>query len=95
MPLTVLLVAAGVLVYRYGWIAANMTETAAIEAYSARYVRYHGGSVEDCHAVPGENVWLEVRCRTQERSVVYKVNRFGGLVHEGSGSREKGREPRT
>lgn len=88
LPLGFLVLAGGVMGYRYGWIAANMTETAAIEAYAARYMRDHGGAVTDCHAVPGAGVWLEVRCG----AVLYEVNRLGGLVREAT--TETG-EPKT
>ena len=79
LPLGALVLAGGVMGYRYGWIAANMTETAAIEAYATRYMRDYGGLASDCHAVPGDQVWLVVRCG----AVVYEVNRLGGLVREG------------
>lgn len=95
LPLGALVLAGGAMGYRYGWIAANMSETAAIEAYAARYVRDHGGRMSDCLAVPGARVWLEVRCGTGAGLVVYEVNRLGGLVREGRGILGETGGPRT
>ena len=95
LPFGALVLAGGVMGYRYGWIAANMTETAAIEAYAARYVRDYGGQMSDCLAVPGARVWLEVRCGAGDALVVYEVNRLGGLVREGRGVLDEAGGPKT
>ncbi|QFT60298.1 hypothetical protein FIU94_15830 [Sulfitobacter sp. THAF37] len=78
-PLAVLTVVVGVLLFRQGWIAAQMTETDVIDHYASRYVAEHGGRKTDCHAVPASapRVWIEVRCGD---AVVYKVDRAGRLV---------------
>ena len=80
LPLGALVCVGGLLGYRYGWIAANMTETAAIEAYAARYMEETGAPAAECSATPGEDVWLVVRCGSGAQGRVYRVNRFGGLV---------------
>lgn len=77
LPLGVLTLVAGLLMFRQGWLAAHMTETDVINHYAARYVAEHGGDLRDCVAVPGRAaVWIEVRCG----KVIYPVDRAGRLV---------------
>lgn len=80
LPVGVLLIVAALLGYRQGWLAANMTETAAIELYAARYMEETGAPAADCVAVPGAEVWLIVRCGEDGAAYEYHVNRFGGLI---------------
>ncbi len=80
VPVALVVVAGALLAFRYGWIRANMTETAAIEAYAARYVAETGAPAADCVARPGARVWLVIRCGSGAEARVYRVNRFGGLV---------------
>lgn len=80
LPLGVLVIGGGLLGFRYGWIVANMTETDAIEAYAARWMAQTGAPAADCTGVPGRDVWLVIRCGTGQDRVIYRVNRFGGLV---------------
>lgn len=79
LPLGVVVSAGALQAFRLGWIAANMTETAAIEAYAARYVQQTGAPAAHCSARPGEKVWLIVRCGLGDTAREYHVNRFGGL----------------
>lgn len=89
MPLGVLTLCGALLSYRLGWIDVHLSESAAIEAYAARYARAAGAGASaagsgrsECAAQPGETVWLVVRCGSGPDSVAYFVNRFGGLVAE-------------
>jgi hypothetical protein len=79
VPLGVVVSAGALQAFRLGWIAANMTETAAIEAYAARYVQQTGDPAAHCSARPGADVWLVVRCGQGRSAWEYHVNRFGGL----------------
>lgn len=80
MPLGVLLVLTALTGFRLGWIDLRLTESAAIEAYAARYLREGGEGARrsDCTARPGQTVWLVIRCGHGE-VWEYHVNRFGGL----------------
>ncbi|MGR3423412.1 MULTISPECIES: hypothetical protein [unclassified Sagittula] len=80
LPLGVLVTCGALLAFRYGWIDANLTESAAIEAYGRRYMREAGAPAADCTGVPGQGVWLVVRCGPEAARWEYRVNRFGGLV---------------
>ncbi|WP_425098454.1 hypothetical protein [Tropicibacter sp. S64] len=68
--------------FRLGWIAANLTETEAIEAYSSRFAAKEGRGLTGwtCFGEPGLDVWLIVRCGLPGQMWHYEVNRFGGLV---------------
>jgi hypothetical protein len=81
MPVGMLVLCAALLGYRQGWLAANMTETAAIEMMAGRYIAEAGAEARpfDCWAQPGEGVWLVVRCERDGARWEYHVNRFGGL----------------
>lgn len=79
-PLAVLLLLTALLGYRQGWLAANLTESGAIETYAARYMQETGAAQADCTAVPGAQVWLVIRCGTGQDRRIYRVNRFGRLV---------------
>ena len=79
-PLAVLLLATAVLGYRHGWRVANLTESDAIEAWAARYMEETGAEQADCTAVPGQNVWLVIRCGTGQDRRVYRLDRFGRLL---------------
>ncbi|KIN61426.1 hypothetical protein Z945_2418 [Sulfitobacter noctilucae] len=84
MPLVVLTVVAGLLAYRQGYVAAQITETDVINHYAAIYVAEgpEGARVTDCAAVPGqeEGVWLVVNCGGAAHIVQYRVDRFGRLI---------------
>jgi hypothetical protein len=84
LPLVVLTVVAGLLVFRQGFAVANMTETDVIRHYAAIYVAQgpEGAKVTDCAARPGdaEGVWLIVSCGGASHVVQYRVDRFGRLV---------------
>lgn len=84
----VVTVVAGLLVFRQGYVAANMTETDVINHYAAIYVAKgpEGAKVSDCAARPGdtEAVWLIISCGGAAHIVQYRVDRFGRLV-DGAG----------
>lgn len=84
MPLVVLTVFAGLLVFRQGYVAANITETDVINHYAAIYVAEgpEGAKVTDCAARPGtaDGVWLVVSCGGAAHLVQYPVDRLGRLV---------------
>lgn len=79
-PLAVLTLCGALLSFRLGWIDVHLSESAAIEAYAARYARETSGTAQECYARPGANVWLVISCGRGEASRAYFVNRFGGLV---------------
>lgn len=94
LPLGAVVFLGALYAFRLGWIAAYITETAAIEAYAARYLSETGARAADCSAVPGERVWLVIRCGSGKDGRIYRVNRFGGLTGTGPAS-DPDREPRT
>lgn len=84
-PLAALAVAIGAWAFRWGWIAATLTETDVITTYSARYLeeRGEGARLTDCTAQPGalEPVWILVTCVDQDQTRYdYPVDRFGRLL---------------
>ena len=88
LSLGVVLLVVAVYAFRLGWIAANLTETEAIDAYAARYLSDagEGARAEHCFAEPGDvyGVWIAVTCvMPGETGLIYSyyVNRFGGLSH--------------
>lgn len=85
-PLALLLTLSAVWAFRLGWIAATITETDVINAYTARYLQAQGGAARatDCVARPGRHpgVWIVVTCAgPQTTPVAYAVDRLGRLVH--------------
>lgn len=102
MPVGVLVLCTALLGYRQGWLAANMTETAAIELMVGRYIDEAGAEARpsDCWAQPGAQSWLVVRCERDGLRWDYHVNRFGGLERrfgpgEGGPLTRQTKEPRT
>ena len=97
LPLGLILAFGALYAFRLGWIAANMTETAAIEAYAARYLSEAGpdAAVTDCTARPGGTVWLVIRCGRDGTVREYRVNRFGGLVGQDPPDTRNMGEPET
>lgn len=86
MPLGALMVALGVWGFRLGWIAATITETDVIDAYTARYLEAQGPDARatDCSAQPGQDaaVWIIVSCVTRgAERIDYPVDRMGRLLH--------------
>ena len=81
VPLGLATIVGALLAFRYGWIAATITETDVINSIAARYVSRDGGEnarIEDCFGVAGqiEGAWITVRCA----DLTYHVNRFGSLI---------------
>jgi hypothetical protein len=69
------------LAFRTGWIAATISETDVITAFSQRYVQQDGGpdaGLDDCVGLAGqiEGAWITVRCA----DIQYHVNRLGRLI---------------
>lgn len=83
-PLAILILAGAVWAFRWGWIAATITETDVINTYTQRYLAEGGATARltDCTAVPGQQtgVWIVVRCLGTEARYDYPVDRFGRLV---------------
>ncbi|WP_299670856.1 hypothetical protein [uncultured Roseobacter sp.] len=83
-PLALLVAAAAVGAFRWGWIAATITETDVITTYAQRYLTEGGATARltDCVAVPGiqPGVWIVVRCSGPEARFDYPVDRFGRLL---------------
>lgn len=84
-PFAALAVAFGVWAFRLGWIAATVTETDVITAYSALYLEERGADARltDCTAQPGtvSPVWILVTCVAQDQARYdYPVDRFGRLI---------------
>ncbi len=99
LPLAALVLAIGLWAFRLGWIAATLTETDVIMAYSARYLEEHAGPVRqtDCSAQPAtiESVWIIVTCIAGDGTRYdYPVDRFGQLVQVNLPERAPS-EPRT
>ena len=86
LPLGVLTLVAGLMMFRAGWIVARITETDVIAHYAALYVAEgpEGARMTDCSAMPSEvtGVWLVIRCGSDR---IYPVDRFGRLVVPGTG----------
>lgn len=81
VPLGLATLVGALLAFRFGWIAATITETDVINAMASRYVTQDGGpgaTAGDCVGLVGqvEGAWITVRCGTR----VYHVNRFGRLL---------------
>ena len=81
VPVGLATVLGALLAFRYGWIAATMTETDVINAIATRYVIEDGGAdarTTDCVGLAGQvqGAWITVRCA----GFVYHVNRFGLLI---------------
>ena len=84
VPLGLATLVGALVAFRYGWIAATITETDVINAMANRYVTQDGGpdaTAGDCVGLAGQvaNAWLTVRCG----DTVYHVNRFGRLISTG------------
>lgn len=88
MPLGVLTLVVGLMMFRAGWIVARITETDVIAHYAALYVAGAGpgARMTDCSAMPSQapGVWLVIRCG---ENTLYPVDRFGRLVMPGGDDR--------
>ncbi len=85
VPISALVAALGVWAFRLGWIAATLTETDVILAYSARYLEEAGtgARLTDCTAQPGtvKRIWILVTCIGADGvRYDYPVDRFGRLI---------------
>lgn len=87
VPLGFATLAGALLAFRYGWIAATITETDVINAFAKRYVTQDGRAdarAGDCVGLAGQinGAWITVRCG----EISYHVNRFGRLISMGDES---------
>ncbi|MGA9253171.1 MAG: hypothetical protein WBV78_04405 [Roseobacter sp.] len=85
VPVAALAVAVGLWAFRLGWIAATLTETDVILAYTAKYLDTHGTTARatDCSGQPADiaAVWIVVTCIAQDETRYdYPVDRFGQLI---------------
>lgn len=85
VPLGLATLVGALLAFRYGWIAATITETDVINAMANRYLTEDGGAeaqVGDCVGLPGQidGAWITVQCG----GFAYHVNRFGTLIETGT-----------
>ncbi|WP_299791924.1 hypothetical protein [uncultured Marivita sp.] len=85
VPLGLATLVGALLAFRYGWIAATITETDVINAMTHRYVTQDGSAdarVSDCVGLAGQvgGAWITVRCA----DILYHVNRFGSLISVGA-----------
>lgn len=78
LPVGGLVLLSAIIGFRLGWLDVHLDESTAIEAYAKRYMRDSGAPAADCTGIPGQEVWLVVRCGAGWE---YHVNRFGGLKH--------------
>ncbi|MFP7673335.1 hypothetical protein ACG74X_08265 [Marivita sp. S0852] len=81
VPLGLATLVGALMAFRYGWIAATITETDVINAVANRYVTQDGGAnarIADCVGVPGQvdGAWITVRCG----ALAYHVNQFGAVI---------------
>jgi hypothetical protein len=81
VPLGLATLIGALVAFRYGWIAATITETDVINAFAQRYVTQDGGEGarrSDCVGLPGQidGAWMTVQCGT----VSYHVNGIGALI---------------
>jgi hypothetical protein len=81
VPLGLVTLVGALLAFRYGWIAATITETDVINAFAQRYVTEDGGEdarISDCVGLAGQidGAWITVRCG----DFWYHVNAFGSLI---------------
>jgi hypothetical protein len=81
VPLGLATLVGALLAFRYGWIAATITETDVINAMATRYVTQDGApgaTAGDCIGLAGQidGAWITVRCG----DLAYHVDRFGRLI---------------
>lgn len=85
VPLGLATLVGALLAFRYGWIAATITETDVINGMAHRYVTRDGGAAAqatDCVGLAGQvpGAWITVRCG----AFLYHVDRFGRLIDTAS-----------
>ena len=87
LPVGLLAVFSGWAGWELGFHRATLTETEAIAPFAARYVSEAGpeAAETDCAAVPGERVWLILRCGFGRDVWTYRIDRFGRLVDHSRG----------
>ena len=91
VPVGMLALVVGYTGLKLGLERMNVTETAVINHYAARYVEDHaeiigeGAQLTDCVGVPGSvgTVWIEVQCTPPggEPAFLYGAARNGGQVY--------------
>ncbi len=93
MPLAVVTICGALWLFRLGWIAAHVDESALLDHYARLYVAETGGGARrsDCVGRPGQDpaVRLVISCTgTDGTRRVYAIGRFGGLLEQTSASRD-------
>ncbi len=99
VPLAALVASLSLVVFRYGWIAATITETDVIETYTQLYLDTYADTAQatDCTAQPAPRlpVWIIVTCIAADGTRVdYPVDRLGRL-REVAPSPPRGDRPNT
>ena len=84
-PLAVVTLIGALFVFRLGWIAAHLDESALLEHYAGLYVAETGDGAKPSDCVGGlgtrRQVRLVIRCTTPQGALrVYMIGRFGRLL---------------
>ncbi|MBM1814321.1 hypothetical protein [Pseudosulfitobacter pseudonitzschiae] len=87
MPLAVVTVCGALWLFRLGWIAAHVDESALLDHYARLYVAEtgEGARLSDCVGRPGQGdgVRLVISCTAPDGGKrVYAIGRFGGLLEQ-------------
>ena len=87
MPLAVVTICAALWLFRLGWIAAHVDESALLDHYARLYVAETGAGARrsDCVGRPGQDraVRLLIQCTAPDgERRVYAIGRFGALLEK-------------
>ncbi len=87
MPLAVVTVCGALWLFRLGWIAAHVDESALLDHYARLYVAETGAGarLSDCVGRPGQGdgVRLVISCTGHDGNRrVYAIGRFGALLEK-------------
>lgn len=93
MPLAVVTVCGALWLFRLGWIAAHVDESALLDHYARLYVAEtgDGARLSDCVGRPGQDraVRLVISCTGHDGNRrVYAIGHFGGLLENKPASRD-------
>lgn len=82
-PFGILVIVLALWGFRWGWVAATISETDVIESWTAHYLaQTPGGRATDCTGQPGQqpNIWILVSCiHADGQRIDFPVDRFGRL----------------